>query len=109
MYINVTILLVCGIIVGSPVSVTVVPVNLSVDHMTDNVTFTCDSDAHDLNINYTWMFNNMYINTINSNSFIINGPQLTVYNVTYLLGGVYECIVTNLIGSGTSHSHLFGM
>ena len=101
--------IIVGIIVGSPVSVTVVPLNLSVDHMTDNVTFTCYSDAHDLNISYTWMFNNIYINTINSNSFIINGPQLTVYNVTYTLGGIYECIVTNLLGSGTSHSHLFGM
>ena len=76
--------------------------------MTDNITFTCHSDAHDLNISYTWMFNNAYIN-ISSDSFIVNGPQFTVYNVTYSLGGIYECVVTNLIGTGRGYSYLFGM
>ena len=94
-------------LVGSPVSVNIVPLNSSVDHMTDYVTFTCQSDAHDVNISYTWMFNNAYIN-ISSDSFMVNGAQLTVYNVTYALGGIYECIVTNLIGTGRGYSYLFG-
>ena len=90
-------------------NVSVSPINSSVDHMTDNVTFNCHTDVHNLNINYTWMFNNMYIDDSNSDSFTVNGPWLTVYNVTHSLGGVYECIVTNLIGSGRSRSYLFGM
>ena len=89
-------------------NISVVPINSSVDHMTDNITFTCHTDAHNLNINYTWMFNNMYIDASNSDSFTVNGPWLTVYNVTHSRGGVYECIVTNLLGSERSHSYLFG-
>jgi len=77
--------------------------------MTDNITFTCHSDAHDLNIGYTWLFNKTHINTSNDDSFVINGPELTVYNVTHSLGGIYECVVTNLIGTGKGHSYLFGM
>ena len=100
---------VCDVMTAIPVNVSVVPINSSVDHMTDNVTFTCRSDAHDLNISYTWMFNDMYINDSNSDSFTVNGPWLTVYNVTYSLGGVYECVVTNLPESGRSRSYLFGM
>lgn len=100
------------ILVGSLVNVSIVPINSSVNHMTDNATFTCHSDAHDLNISYTWMFNGMYINSTSStsdDSFVIDGPQLAVYNVTESLGGIYECIVTNLIGTGRGRSYLFGM
>lgn len=95
--------------IDSSVVVSVTPINTSVDYMTENVTLTCHSDALDLNVSYTWMFNGTYINTSNDDAFTVNGPQLILHNVTHTLGGMYECNVTNLIGSGRGHGYLFGM
>ena len=74
--------------------------------MTDNVTFMCQSMAGP-NLNYTWLVNGTY-GSINNSNIVINGPELIVNNVTYLLGGNYTCVVTNLAGEGRDSSDLFG-
>ena len=85
-------------------TVEVTPKNPAVNHLTDNVTFTCQSDGGP-NLMYTWLYNDT---TPNNDDIVINGNQLTVNNVTYLLGGTYTCIVSNGTGEGRDSSDLFG-
>ena len=80
------------------------PKKPAVDHLTSSVTFTCQSDG-DPNLMYTWLHNDA---TPNNNDIVINGNQLTVNNVTYLLGGTYTCIVSNEAGEGRDSSDLYG-
>ena len=87
-------------------TVDVTPNDLAVDHMTDNVTFTCQSMAGP-NLNYTWLINGSS-EALNNSNIVVNGSQLIVNNVTYLLGGRYICVVTNLAGEGRDSSDLFG-
>ena len=54
---------------------------------------------------YTWLYNDA---TPNNDDIVINGNQLTVNRVTYLLGGIYTCIVSNEAGEGRDSSDLFG-
>ena len=84
-------------------TVEVTPKNPAVDHFT-NVTFTCQSDAGS-NLNYTWLYNDA---TPNNDAIVINDSQLTVNNVTYLLGGTYTCVVSNIAGEGRNSSDLYG-
>ena len=74
--------------------------------MTDSVTFTCQSMAGP-NLTYTWLINGSS-EALSNSDIIVNDSQLTVYNVTYLLGGRYICVVTNLAGEGNDSSDLFG-
>ena len=75
------------------------------DHLTDDVTFTCQSMAGP-NLNYTWLING---STASGNGdVVINNTELIVNNVTYLLGGRYTCVVTNMAGEGRDSSYLFG-
>ena len=85
-------------------TVEVTPDMYQVPHLTDNVTFTCQSDAGP-NLTYTWLYNDA---TPNDDNIVINGNQLIVNNVTYLLGGNYTCVVTNEAGEGRNTSYLFG-
>ena len=73
--------------------------------MTNNVTFTCQSMAGP-NLNYSWFINST--EALSNNNIAVNGSELVVTNITYLLGGRYTCIVTNLAGVGGSFSDLFG-
>ena len=84
--------------------VEVTPEMYQVPHLTDNVTFTCQSDAGP-NLMYTWLYNDT---TPNNDDIVINGNQLTVNNVTYLLGGTYTCVVSNAAGNGRDSSVLYG-
>ena len=74
--------------------------------MTNNVMFTCQSMAGP-NLNYSWLIN-FTTEALNNNNIAVNGSELIVINVTYLLGGRYECVVTNLAGVGNDSSDLFG-
>ena len=87
-------------------TVDVTPNDIAVDHMTDNVTFTCQSMAGP-NLNYTWSVNGSS-EALNNSDIVVNDSQLIVNNVTYLLGGRYTCVVTNLAGEGRDSSDLFG-
>ena len=87
-------------------TVDVTPNDIAVDHMTDSVTFTCQSMAGP-NLTYTWLINGSN-EALSNSDIIVNDSQLTVYNVTYLLGGRYTCVVTNLAGEGNDSSDLFG-
>ena len=85
-------------------TVEVTPDVHQVPHLTDNVTFTCRSDAGP-NLTYTWLYNDA---TPTDDDVEIDGNQLTVNNVTYLLGGTYTCVVSNEAGDGRDSSNLFG-
>ena len=74
--------------------------------MTNSVTFTCQSMAGP-NLNYTWLINGSS-EALNNADIVVNDFQLMVNNVTYLLGGRYTCVVTNLAGQGQDSSDLFG-
>ena len=74
--------------------------------MSANVTFTCQSMAGP-NLTYNW-FINATTNASSNADIVVNGPELTVINVTYLLGGRYTCVVTNMAGDGNGSSDLFG-
>ena len=88
-------------------TVDVTPNNIiAVDHMTDSVTFTCQSMAG-LNLNYTWLVNGSS-KALNNSDIVVNDSQLIVNNVTYLLGGRYTCVVTTSAGNGRDSSDLFG-
>ena len=84
----------------------VTPNDMAVDHMTNSVTFTCQSMAGP-NLNYTWLINGSS-EALSNNDIVVNDIQLTVNKVTYLLGGRYTCVVTNLAGQGEDSSDLFG-
>ena len=71
-----------------------------------NVTFTCKSMAGP-NLNYTW-FINATTESFSNADIVVNGPELTIINVTYLLGGRYTCVVTNVAGQGRDSSDLYG-
>ena len=86
-------------------TVDVTPNDLAVD-MSVNVTFICQSMAGP-NLTYTW-FINATTNATSSADIVVNGPELTIINVTYLLGGRYTCVVTNIAGEGRDSSDLFG-
>ncbi|XP_065904155.1 cell adhesion molecule DSCAML1-like isoform X2 [Dysidea avara] len=53
---------------------------------------------------YTWLYNDA---TPNNDDIVINGNQLTVNSVTYLLGGTYTCVVSNEAGEGRDSSVLY--
>ena len=91
-------------IVSPSSTVEVTPKNPAVDHLTDNVTFTCQSDAGP-NLMYTWLYNDA---TPNNDDIVINDNKLTVNDVTYLLGGIYTCVVSNEAGEGRDSSILYG-
>ncbi|XP_065904165.1 hemicentin-1-like isoform X3 [Dysidea avara] len=91
------------IIVSPSGTVVVTPKHLAVDHLTHSVIFTCQSDGGP-NLMYTWLYNDA---TPNNDDIVINGNQLTVNRVTYLLGGTYTCIVSNEAGEGRDSSDLF--
>ena len=74
--------------------------------MTDNVTFTCHS-MDGPNLNYSWLINGSS-DALNNSDIVVNGSELTVTNITYLLGGVYTCVVTNMAGQSNDNSNLFG-
>ena len=74
--------------------------------MTTNATFTCQSMAGP-NLTYTWFINDTTEASSNAD-IVVNGPELTIINVTYLLGGRYTCVVTNIAGEGNDSSDLFG-
>ena len=59
------------------------------------------------NLNYSWMIN-YTTEALSSSNIAVSGSELVVTNVTYLLGGRYTCIVTNLAGVGGDISDLFG-
>ena len=86
-------------------TVDVTPNDIAVDHMTNDVTFTCQSMAGP-NLNYTWLINNTV--ALNTNNVMINDNVLIVNDVTYVAGGTYTCIVTNLAGRGMGSSELYG-
>ena len=81
------------------------PNEITVDHMTNNITFTCHSMAGP-DLIYTWLIDNNAVN--NSNYTVINKNELMLNNITYLLGGTYTCVVTNMAGEGRDNSVLFG-
>ena len=83
----------------------VTPNDMAVDHMTNSVTFTCKSMAGP-NLNYTWLINGNS-EALSNDNIVVNYFQLTVNNVTYLLGGRYTCVVANLAGQGEDSSDLF--
>ena len=87
-------------------TVDVTPNDIAVDHMTNSVTFTCQSMAGP-NLNYTWLINRSS-EALNNSNIVVNDSQLMVNNVTYLLGGRYICVVNNLAGEGADSSDLFG-
>ena len=86
--------------------VDITPNDIAVDHMTDSITFTCQSMAGP-NLNYAWLINGS-TETLDNSDIVINDSQLIINNVTYLLGGRYTCVVTNLAGEGRYSSNLFG-
>ena len=86
-------------------TVDVTPNDMAVD-MSFNVTFTCQSMAGP-NLNFAWLINATTNASSNAN-IVVNGPELTIINVTYLLGGRYTCVVTNMAGEGNDSSNLFG-
>ena len=95
----------CFLCIVSPSgTVEVTPKRPAVDHLTHSVTFTCQSDAGP-NLMHTWLYNDA---TPNNDDIVINGNQLTVIRVTYLLGGTFTCIVSNEAGEGKDSSDLFG-
>jgi len=57
------------------------------------------------NLTYTWWINSTVVNASN---VMVNDNVLMVNNVTYLDGGTYICIVTNMAGRGMDSSDLFG-
>ena len=59
------------------------------------------------NLNYSWLIN-FTTEALSSSNIVVNGSELVVTNVTYLLGGRYTCVVTNLAGVGNDNSDLFG-
>ena len=86
-------------------TVDVTPNDMAVD-MSVNVTFTCQSMAGP-NLNFVWIIN--ATTEASSNVYmVVNGPDLTLINVTYLLGGRYTCVVTNMAGEERDSSDLFG-
>ena len=91
-------------IVSPSGTVEVTPKHPAVDHLTHIVTFTCQSDVGP-NLMHTWLYNDA---TPDNDDIVINGNQLTVNRVTYLLGGTYTCIVSNEAGEGRDSSDLFG-
>ena len=74
--------------------------------MSVNVTFTCQSMAGP-NLNFAWLIN-ATTNVSSNADIVVNGSELTISNVTYLLGGRYMCVVTNMAGEGNDSSNLFG-
>ena len=86
-------------------TVGVTPNDMSVN-MNDTVTFTCQSMASP-NLNFAWLIN-ATTNASSNPDIVVNGPELTISNVTYLLGGRYTCVVTNMVGEGNDSSDLFG-
>ena len=75
-------------------------------NMNVNVTFTCQSMAGP-NPTYTW-FINATTKAFSNADIVVNGPEITIINVTYLLGGRYTCVVANTAGEGNDSSDLFG-
>ena len=59
------------------------------------------------NLTYTWFINDTTEASSNAD-IVVNGPELTIINVTYLLGGRYTCVVTNMAGEGNDSSDLLG-
>ena len=86
-------------------TVDVTPNDMAVD-MSVDVTFTCQSMAGP-NLNFAWLIN-ATTNASSNADIVVNGSELTISNVTYLLGGTYKCVVTNLAGEGNDSSDLFG-
>ena len=74
--------------------------------MSVNVTFMCQSMAGP-NLNFAWLIN-ATTNASNNADIVVNGPELAIFNVTYLHGGRYTCVVTNMAGEGNDSSDLFG-
>ena len=74
--------------------------------MSVNVMFTCQSMAGP-NLKFAWLIN-ATTNASSNVDIVVNGPELTISNVTYLLGGRYTCVVTNMAGEGNDSSDLLG-
>ena len=86
-------------------TVDITPNDMAVD-MSVNVTFKCQSMAGP-NLNFAW-FINATIEASSNADMVVSGPELTLINVTYLLGGRYTCVVTNMAGKERDSSDLFG-
>ena len=59
------------------------------------------------NLNYSWLINGSS-DALNNSDIVVNGSELTVRNINYLLGGVYACVVTNMAGESNDSINLFG-
>ena len=86
-------------------SVDITPNDMAVD-MSVNITFKCQSMAGP-NLNFAWFINATTEASSNAD-IVVNGSELTLINVTYLLGGRYTCVVTNMAGKERDSSDLFG-
>ena len=85
-------------------TVNLIPNIIEVNDVIDNITFTCKSVAGP-NLTYSWLINDNSVD--NSSDGVVNGSELTVKYVSYLIGGTCTCIVTNMAGEGRSSSDLF--
>ena len=86
-------------------TVDVTPNTIEVNHVINNITFTCQSLAGP-NLSYSWLINDN-IEALNSGDAVANGSELTVNFVSHLIGGTYTCIVTNMAGEGRSSGDMF--
>ena len=86
-------------------TVNLTPNFAEVNHVIDNITFTCKSVAGP-NLTYSWLINGNSV-ALYSSDVVVNGSELTVNYVTYIIGGTCTCIVTNMAGEGRSSVDLF--
>ena len=86
-------------------TVNLAPNFAEVNHVIDNITFTCQSMSGP-NLTYSWLINGNS-EALNSSDVVVNGSGLTVNYVSYLIGGTCTCIVTNMAEEGRSSVDLF--
>ena len=86
-------------------TVNLIPNIIEVNDVIDNITFTCKSVAGP-NLTYNWLINGNS-EALNSSDVVVNGSELTVKYVSYLIGGTCTCIVTNMAGEGRRIGDLF--
>ena len=90
----------------SPFGTVNITINIiEVNHVIDNITFTCQSIAGP-NLSYSWLINGNS-EALNSSDVVVNGSELIVKYVSYLIGATCTCIVTNMAGEGRSSSDFF--